>query len=63
MSNKQILTYLFIFVNVLNFISCKLDTSKVIAAVNCDGNEYIDSNGVRYEAANISMEVHRVSTV
>ena len=50
MSKKQIITYLFIFVNVLNFISCKLDTSKVIAAVNCGGNEYIDSNGVRYEA-------------
>ena len=50
MSKKQILTYLFILVNTLNFISCKLDTSKVIAAVNCGGNEYIDSNGVRYEA-------------
>ena len=50
MSKKQILTYLFILVNALNFISCKLDTSKVIAAVNCGGNEYIDSNGVRYEA-------------
>jgi len=36
--------------NVFNYISCKIDTSKVIAAVNCGGNEYIDSNGVRYEA-------------
>ena len=50
MSNKIILTYLFILANILNYISCKLDPSKVIAAVNCGGNEYTDSNGVRYEA-------------
>jgi hypothetical protein len=50
MSNKIILTYLFILANVFNYISCKIDTSKVIAAVNCGGNEYIESNGVRYEA-------------
>ena len=31
-------------------ISSKMDPSKVIAAINCGGDEYIDNNGVKYEA-------------
>ena len=31
-------------------ISCKVELSKVVAAVNCGGDEYTDSNGVKYEA-------------
>ena len=50
MSNQKFLTHLFIISNILNFISCKLDPSKVVAAINCGGNEYTDSNGVTYEA-------------
>ena len=34
---------------IIQNISCKLDPTKVIAAINCGGNEYTDSNGVKYE--------------
>jgi len=30
--------------------SCKIQVSKVVAAINCGGDEYTDSNGVKYEA-------------
>ena len=35
---------------IIKYISCRLDSSKVIAAINCGGTEYTDSNGVKYEA-------------
>ena len=34
---------------IIQNISCKLDLTKVIAAINCGGSEYTDSNGVKYE--------------
>ena len=37
---------------IIKYISCKMDPTKVIVAVNCGGDEYIDSNGVKYEADN-----------
>ena len=33
-------------------ISCKMETSKVIAAINCGGEDYTDSNGITYEKDN-----------
>ena len=36
----------------INYISCKIDPSKVVVAVNCGGDEFIDSNGIKYEADN-----------
>ena len=50
MSNQKIFLSFFIFSIFYKYISCKLDSSKVIAAINCGGDEYIDSNGVKYEA-------------
>ena len=50
MSNQKIFLYFFIFSTFYKYISCKLDSSKVIAAINCGGDEYIDANGVKYEA-------------
>ena len=35
---------------IIKYISWRLDSSKVIAAINCGGTEYTDSNGVKYEA-------------
>ena len=42
---------LFIFVISILFIdiSCKMDPSKVIAAINCGGDEYTDTNGITYD--------------
>ena len=50
MSNQKIFLTFFIFSIFYKYISCKLDSSKVIAAINCGGDEYIDGNGVKYEA-------------
>ena len=50
MSNQKIFLTFFIFSIFYKYISCKLDSSKVIAAINCGGDEYTDSNGVKYEA-------------
>ena len=49
MSNQRIIS-LFILAIFFNYISCKFDPSKVVAAINCGGNEYTDSNGIKYEA-------------
>ena len=35
---------------IIKYVSCKMDPSKVIAAINCGGDEYTDKNGVKYEA-------------
>ena len=42
---------LFLFLLSLKFndISCKMDPSKVIAAINCGGDEYTDTNGITYD--------------
>ena len=32
----------------IEYISCKLDPTKVIAAINFGGSEYTDSNGIKY---------------
>ena len=37
---------------IIKYISCKMESSKVIAAINCGGDEYTDSNGVKYEKDN-----------
>jgi hypothetical protein len=50
MSNQKIFLTFFILSIFYKYISCKLDSSKVIAAINCGGDEYIDNNGVKYEA-------------
>jgi hypothetical protein len=50
MSNQKIFLTFFILSIFCKYISCKLDSSKVIAAINCGGDEYIDGNGVKYEA-------------
>ena len=41
---------LFILPIIFKYISCKMDTTKVIAAINCGGDEYTDTNGIKYEA-------------
>ena len=38
-----------IFFQLITDISSKMDPSKVIAAINCGGDEYTDSNGITYE--------------
>ena len=48
--NINSLTPLFLLSIIIKYISCKMDPSKVVAAVNCGGDEYIDLNGVKYEA-------------
>jgi len=40
---------LLIFFQLITDISSKMDPSKVIAAINCGGDEYTDSNGITYE--------------
>ena len=35
---------------IINDITCKMDPSKVIVAINCGGEEITDSNGVKYDA-------------
>lgn len=35
--------------SVILFIIAELDAYKVIYALNCGGEEYIDSNGIKYE--------------
>ena len=40
---------LLILAIVYNNILCKMEPSKVIAAINCGGDEYTDSNGVTYD--------------
>ena len=41
--------FIFIFSLIISQFSSKMDPSKVIAAINCGGDEYIDSNGITYE--------------
>ena len=41
---------LFLFHIIVKYISCKMEPSKVIAAINCGGDEYIDANGIKYDA-------------
>ena len=41
--------FIFIFLLIISQTSSKMDPSKVIAAINCGGDEYIDSNGITYE--------------
>ena len=41
--------FIFIISIIFNNISCKMDASKVIAAINCGGDEYTDSNGITYD--------------
>ena len=41
---------IFILTIIINYISCKMDRSKVIAAINCGGSEYTDKNDIKYEA-------------
>ena len=41
--------FIFIFFLIISQTSSKMDPSKVIAAINCGGDEYIDSNGITYE--------------
>ena len=43
---------IFILTIIYNNILCKMDSFKVIAAINCGGDEYIDSNGIIYEKDN-----------
>ena len=43
------LSLIFLISVIINSISCKLDPSKVVAAINCGGNEYTDSNGITYD--------------
>ena len=38
-----------IFFQLITDISSKMDPSKVIATINCGGDEYTDSNGITYE--------------
>ena len=40
---------LLLIISIIKYISCKMDPSKVIVAINCGGDEYTDSNGVKYE--------------
>ena len=41
---------IFILTIIINYISCKMDPSKVIVAINCGGSQYTDKNEVKYEA-------------
>ena len=41
--------FLFLLSSIFNDISCKMDPSKVIAAINCGGDEYTDTNGITYD--------------
>ena len=41
--------FLFLISLTFNDISCKMDPSKVIAAINCGGDEYTDTNGITYD--------------
>ena len=41
--------FLFLISLIFNDISCKMDPSKVIAAINCGGDEYTDTNGITYD--------------
>ena len=41
--------FLFFLSLIFNDISCKMDPSKVIAAINCGGDEYTDTNGITYD--------------
>ena len=41
--------FIFLFFLIISQTSSKMDPSKVIAAINCGGDEYIDSNGITYE--------------
>ena len=43
---------IFILTIIYNNILCKMDSFKVIAAINCGGDQYIDSNGIIYEKDN-----------
>jgi hypothetical protein len=43
---------IFLLTIIYSNILCKLEISKVIAAVNCGGDDYTDSKGVKYEADN-----------
>ena len=54
MSKQSILSTISILILTIfiSYISCKMESSKVVIAVNCGGEEYIDSNGVSYEADN-----------
>ena len=49
MSIKTIIP-MFIFSFIIKYISCKIDPSKVVAAINCGGDEYEDKNGIKYQA-------------
>ena len=37
---------------IYNNILCKMEPSKVVAAINCGGEDYTDSNGITYEKDN-----------
>jgi len=50
MSHYLYLVPLFLLSLFFNYISCKMDPTKVIAAINCGGKSYTDSNGIKYEA-------------
>ena len=41
--------FIFVLSIIFNDISCKMDPSKVVAAINCGGDEYTDSNGITYD--------------
>ena len=41
--------FIFVISILFNDISCKMDPSKVIAAINCGGDEYTDTNGITYD--------------
>ena len=46
----KLITPLVLLSFIINNISCKLDPTKVIVAINCGGSEYTDSkNGITYE--------------
>jgi hypothetical protein len=50
MIKKNNYYFLFLLSIIFKFISCKIDVTKVIAAINFGGNEYLDS--MEYEADN-----------
>ena len=37
---------------IYNNISCKMEQSKVVAAINCGGDDYTDENGITYDKDN-----------
>ena len=43
---------IFLLTIIYSNILCKLETSKVVVAVNCGGDDFTDSKGVKYEADN-----------